>query len=162
MVDLIDSLRLEGPLVEIPRAEDLQPSPEQLMFPIHRMEDNVLLGETSLSFSLQVVRSRVQRVKGEIKEKRLSLTDVMVPLVEPLSSKSLINEASTFVAPATTDPITTLSTTFAPSGVVPPLSVPDYQVLDMELHDGDPSSTDVPCPRKDVPVAVSKLVRSFS
>ncbi|GJU56578.1 hypothetical protein Tco_1230292 [Tanacetum coccineum] len=141
MVDLIDSLCLEGPLDEIPRAEDLQPSLEQLMFPIHRTEDKVLLRETSISFSLQVVRSRVQKVRGEIKEKRLSLTDVMVPLVEPLYSKSLINEASTFAAPATADPITTLSITFAPSGVVPPLFVPDYQVLDTELHDGDPSST---------------------
>nr|GFB73418.1 hypothetical protein [Tanacetum cinerariifolium] len=31
IVDLIDSFRLEGPLAEIPRAEELQPSPEQLM-----------------------------------------------------------------------------------------------------------------------------------
>ncbi|GKB31378.1 hypothetical protein Tco_0870779, partial [Tanacetum coccineum] len=89
----------EGPLAEIPRAEDLQPSPEQLRLPIHRPEDNVVLGETSLSFSLQVVHSRVQRVKGEIMEKRLSLTDVMVPLGEPLSSRSLTGEASTFVIP---------------------------------------------------------------
>ncbi|GKE21566.1 hypothetical protein Tco_1433078, partial [Tanacetum coccineum] len=93
------------------------------MLPIHRTEDNVLLGETSLSFSLQVVHSRVQRVRGEIKEKSLLLTDVMAPLVEPLSSKSLIGKASTSVAPATAEPITTLSTTFTPSGVVPPLFV---------------------------------------
>nr|GEV83860.1 ribonuclease H-like domain-containing protein [Tanacetum cinerariifolium] len=86
IVDLMDSLRLEGPLPEIPRAEDLQPSPEQLMLPVHRTEDNVVLGETSLSFSLQVVHSRVQRMKGEIMEKRLSLMDVIAPLVEPLSS----------------------------------------------------------------------------
>nr|GEW62744.1 hypothetical protein [Tanacetum cinerariifolium]GEW62749.1 hypothetical protein [Tanacetum cinerariifolium] len=74
MVNLIYSLRLEGPLAEIPRVEDL--------------------------------------VKGEIKEKSLSLTDVTVPLAEPLSSKSLIGEASTSAAPATAGPITTLSTTF--------------------------------------------------
>ncbi|GJX64784.1 hypothetical protein Tco_0299127 [Tanacetum coccineum] len=55
-------------------------------------EDNVVLGETSISFSLQVVYSRVQRVKGEIMEKRLSLIDVMAPLAEPLSSRSLIGE----------------------------------------------------------------------
>nr|GEX61966.1 reverse transcriptase domain-containing protein [Tanacetum cinerariifolium] len=58
MVDLMDSLRLEGPLAEIPRAKDLQPSPKQLMLPIHMLEDNVVLGETSLSFSRQVVHSR--------------------------------------------------------------------------------------------------------
>ncbi|GKE30508.1 hypothetical protein Tco_1445892 [Tanacetum coccineum] len=141
MVDLMDSLHFEGPLAEIPEAEDLQSSPKQLILPIHRTEDNVFLGETSLSFSLQVVHSWVQRFRGEIKEKSLSLTDVMVPLVEPLSSKSLIGDASTFTAPATAGPITTLSTTFVPSDVVPPLSVPDYRVLDTEPHDGDPSST---------------------
>ncbi|GJZ43242.1 hypothetical protein Tco_0590497 [Tanacetum coccineum] len=141
MVDLMDSLHLEGPLAEIPRAKDLQPSPEQLMLPIHRPEDNVVLGETSLSFSLQVVYSRVQKVRGEIKEKRLSLTDVMVPLAKPLSSKSLIGEASTSAALATAEPITTLSTTSASSGVVPPLSVSDYQVLDAEPHDEDPPAT---------------------
>ncbi|GKF86247.1 hypothetical protein Tco_0254074, partial [Tanacetum coccineum] len=92
------------------------------MLPIHREENNVVLGETSLSFSLQVVHSRVQRVKGEIKEKHLSLTDVMVPLVEPLSSKSLTGEASTSAIPATAEPITTLSITFASFGVVHPLS----------------------------------------
>ncbi|GJW82411.1 hypothetical protein Tco_0260316 [Tanacetum coccineum] len=55
MADLIDSLRLEGPLAEIPGAEDLQTSLEQLMLLIHRMEENVLLEETSISFSLQVI-----------------------------------------------------------------------------------------------------------
>ncbi|GJX57045.1 hypothetical protein Tco_0286942 [Tanacetum coccineum] len=113
----MDSLRLKGPLAEILGAEDLQPSPAQLMLPIHRPEDDVVRGETSLSFSLQVVHSRVQRVRGEIKEKRLSLTDAMVPLVEPLSSKSLTSEASTSATPATSEPITTLSMTFASSNV---------------------------------------------
>nr|GEX85358.1 hypothetical protein [Tanacetum cinerariifolium] len=103
-----------------------------------RVEDNVVLGETSLSFSLQVVHSRVQRVRRGIMKKRLSLTDVMVPLAEPLSSKSLIGEASTYIIPATAKPITTLSTTFVSSIVVPPLSVSDYQVLDAEPHDEDP------------------------
>ncbi|GJV35817.1 hypothetical protein Tco_1408294, partial [Tanacetum coccineum] len=62
MVDLMDSLRLEGPLAEILGAKELQPSLEQLMLPIHREEDDVVLGETSLSFSLQVVHSQVQRI----------------------------------------------------------------------------------------------------
>ncbi|GJS74438.1 hypothetical protein Tco_0707279 [Tanacetum coccineum] len=108
------------------------------MLPIHRPEDNVVLGETSISSSLQVVHSRVQRVKREIKEKCLSLTDVMIPLAEPLSSKSLTGEASTFAALVMPEPITTLSTTFASSDVVPPLSISNDQVLDTETHDEDP------------------------
>ncbi|GKD27628.1 hypothetical protein Tco_1233842, partial [Tanacetum coccineum] len=55
-------------------------------------------------------------------------------LAEPLSSQSLIGEASTSVIPTTAELVTTLSTTFASSGVVPPLSVSDYQVSDAEPH----------------------------
>ncbi|GJX71019.1 hypothetical protein Tco_0308190 [Tanacetum coccineum] len=54
------------------------------------------------------------------------------------SSRSLIGEASTFAVPPTAEPVTTLSTTFASSGFVPPLSVSDYQVLDAKPHDGNP------------------------
>nr|GEV91931.1 hypothetical protein [Tanacetum cinerariifolium] len=133
MVDLMDSLHLEGPLAEIHGVKDLQPSPEQLMFPIHRPEENVVLGETSLSFSLQIVHSQVQMVRGEIKEKRLSLTDIMVPLAEPLSSKT-----STSATPATTERITTLSMTFTSSDVVHHLSFSNDQALDTEPHDEDP------------------------
>ncbi|GJT40741.1 hypothetical protein Tco_0940606 [Tanacetum coccineum] len=138
IVNLMDSLCLEGPLSEITRVEDLQPSSEQLRLPIHRPEDNVVLSETSLSSSLQVVHSRVQRVNGEIMEKRLSLTDVMAPLAEPLSSQSLIGEASTSAASTTTEPITTLSTTLASSDVIPPLATSNDQALDMEPNDEDP------------------------
>nr|GEW35172.1 hypothetical protein [Tanacetum cinerariifolium] len=95
---------LEGPLAEILRAKDLQPSPQQLRLPIHRPEDNIM-------------------------EKRLSLTDVMVPLAKPLSSRSLISEASTSAASATSKPVTTLSMTFASSDVVPPLSISNDQVF---------------------------------
>ncbi|GJX74840.1 hypothetical protein Tco_0313435 [Tanacetum coccineum] len=103
------------------------------MLPIHRSEDNIVIGETSLSSSLQVVHLRVQRFRGEVKEKRLSLMDVITPLVEPLSSKSLTGEASTSVAP-----ITTLSTTFASFDVVLPTSVVSDQVLDAKPHNEDP------------------------
>ncbi|GKB67660.1 hypothetical protein Tco_0929072 [Tanacetum coccineum] len=116
IVDLMDSLRLEGPLAKIPGAKDLQPSPEQLRLPIHRPEDNVVLGETSLSFSLQVVHSRVQRVKGEIMEKRF-----------------------TSATPVKTKPITTLSTTLASSDVIPFLDTFNDQALDTEANNEDPS-----------------------
>nr|GEX06373.1 hypothetical protein [Tanacetum cinerariifolium] len=69
----------------------------------------------------------------EVKETCLLLTDVITPLVEPLSFKSLTGEASTSAAP-----ITTLSTTFASSDAVLPTSVVNDQVLDAELHNEDP------------------------
>ncbi|GKB25093.1 hypothetical protein Tco_0864494 [Tanacetum coccineum] len=89
MADIIDLLHLEGHAAETPKASQLQPSPEQLMVPIHRLEDQVIIGETSLSFSLDVDHVSAQRIRGDITARRLSLTDVMVPLLEPLSAKSL-------------------------------------------------------------------------
>nr|GEV29742.1 hypothetical protein [Tanacetum cinerariifolium] len=71
-------------------------------------------------------------------EKSLSLTNVMVSLAEPLSSKSFIGEASTFAALVTTEPITTLSTTFASSEVVPLLLTSDDQASGVEPHDEEP------------------------
>nr|GEU58191.1 hypothetical protein [Tanacetum cinerariifolium] len=80
-----------------------------------------------------VINLRVQRFREEAKEKRLSLADVMTPFVEPLSSKSLTGEASTSDAP-----ITTLSTTFASSAIIPPSSVVSDQDLDAKPHSEDP------------------------
>nr|GEV26246.1 hypothetical protein [Tanacetum cinerariifolium] len=71
----------------------------------------------------------------EVKEKHFLLTDVITPLVEHLSSKSLTGEASTSAAP-----ITTLSMTFASSDVVLPTSVVSDQVMDAEPHNEDPSA----------------------
>nr|GEU55828.1 hypothetical protein [Tanacetum cinerariifolium] len=108
IIDLMDSLCLEGTLAEILGGENLHPSPKQLMLSIHRPKDN---------------------------EKRLLLTDVITPLVEPLSSKSLTSEAST-----STTPIFTLSTSFASFDVVLPTSVASDQFLDAKLHNEDPAA----------------------
>nr|GEU41846.1 hypothetical protein [Tanacetum cinerariifolium] len=58
--DIMNVLRLEGPLVDAPGMGDLQPDIEQLKVPIHKSEDQVVLGETSLSFALSVSHSRVE------------------------------------------------------------------------------------------------------
>nr|GEW25727.1 hypothetical protein [Tanacetum cinerariifolium] len=57
------------------------------------LEDDVVIGETSLSSSLLVVHLWAQRFMGEVKEKGLLFTNVITPLVKPLSSKSLTGEA---------------------------------------------------------------------
>nr|GEW17652.1 hypothetical protein [Tanacetum cinerariifolium] len=98
IVDLIDSLSLEGALAEIPRVEDMHPSSKQLMLPIHRPEYNVVFTKTSLSSSLEIVNLRVTSAA----------------------------------------PITTLSTTFASSVVIPPSLVVSDQVLDAKPHSKDP------------------------
>ncbi|GJX10892.1 hypothetical protein Tco_0200751 [Tanacetum coccineum] len=112
MADIMDLLRLEGPAAETSEASQLQPSPDQLMIPIHRLEDQVIIGEISLAFSLEVAYNRVQRVRGDTSTRRMSLTDSILPLVEPLSTRNLTGEASSSVD-FTTTVTTALSTTFA-------------------------------------------------
>ncbi|GJY90174.1 hypothetical protein Tco_0505370 [Tanacetum coccineum] len=135
--DLTDVVAYDpsGRLIICPAAEtleaiQLQPSPKQLMLPIHLLEDQVVIGETSLSFSLDVANARVQRLKRNDASEQLSIYDALVPLIEPISIENLVGEASTFrvLAKATT---TTLSTTFIQANTVPPVSVTDHEVSDV-------------------------------
>ncbi|GJU36165.1 hypothetical protein Tco_1184519 [Tanacetum coccineum] len=66
IIDIIDLLHLEGSATETLKGLLLQPSPEQLMVPIHRLEDQVVIREISLSDSLEVAHNRVQRLKGDV------------------------------------------------------------------------------------------------
>ncbi|GJW70791.1 hypothetical protein Tco_0127708 [Tanacetum coccineum] len=90
MSDLMDLLCLEGPAAEAPEAEQLQPSPDQLMLPIHRLEDQMVIGETSLSFSLDLAYARVWKLKESAASRQLSIADALVPIVVPLSAENLI------------------------------------------------------------------------
>ncbi|GJW25241.1 hypothetical protein Tco_0039052 [Tanacetum coccineum] len=141
VTDIMGLLNLEGPAAETPEAEQLQPSPEQIMLHIHCPEDQVVNGETSLSFSLDVVYSCVRRIHGDVASQRLSISEVMIPLIEPLSAENLVGEASTLGVPALIT-TTALSTTFVQTGSVPLVSVTDYEVS------GAGPSTGVPSPPK--------------
>nr|GFA61960.1 hypothetical protein [Tanacetum cinerariifolium] len=56
---IMDSLRLKGPSAETLEVSRLQHADEQLLLPIHQKEDNAVIGETSLSESLNVVYDHV-------------------------------------------------------------------------------------------------------
>ncbi|GKG35524.1 hypothetical protein Tco_0440678, partial [Tanacetum coccineum] len=47
------------------------------------------MGATPVSFSLDVSRNRVQKIKDNIANHRSALRDVFVSIVEPLSSVAL-------------------------------------------------------------------------
>ncbi|GKA62296.1 hypothetical protein Tco_0761815 [Tanacetum coccineum] len=121
MSDLMDLLRLEGPVAETPEASQLQPSLDQLMLPIYRLED--------------------QRLVGNAASRQLSISDALVPLIEPLSAENLVGEASTFGVPVTAT-TTALSTTFIQASTIPSVPVTDHEVL------GVGPSTEVPSPSK--------------
>ncbi|GJR31760.1 hypothetical protein Tco_1107992 [Tanacetum coccineum] len=139
--DIMGLLCLEGPGAETPEADQLQPSHEQLMHPIHQIEDLVVIRETLLSFCLDVVHALVQRIRGYAKSRRMSLSNAIIPLIEPLSAENLVGEASTSGVSATAT-TTALSTTFVQVSTVPPISMVDYEVLSTG------PSTIVPSPSK--------------
>ncbi|GJY43374.1 hypothetical protein Tco_0431587 [Tanacetum coccineum] len=130
---IMNLLRLESPLVDAPGMSDLQPDVDQLMVPIHRSEDQAVLGSTSLLFALSVSRDRVERIRKNITEHRSALTGVYVPLVEPLSVQNLTGAAGTSdVLPSAVATTTALSTTFAYASIVLSVSVDDYIISDEE------------------------------
>nr|GEW30042.1 hypothetical protein [Tanacetum cinerariifolium] len=128
--DIMNLLRLEGPLADAPGMNDLQPNVDQLMLPVHRSKDQVVLGETSLSFALSVTHSRVERIRENVTAKRSTLIGVWTPLVNPLSVENLVGEAGTSDSlPTTIATTTALSTTFASASSVPPITIEDYEIV---------------------------------
>ncbi|GJX82373.1 hypothetical protein Tco_0331854 [Tanacetum coccineum] len=96
------------------------------MVPIHHSLDQTVVGATSLSFSLDVSRNRVQKIKDNIANHRSALHDVFVSIVEPLSSVALEGTEGNFgTVPETT---MALSVTFAPVSSIPPISMDDYEI----------------------------------
>ncbi|GKE80905.1 hypothetical protein Tco_1550905 [Tanacetum coccineum] len=74
-----------------------------------------------------VANARVQRLKRNVASQHLSISDALVPLIEPLSAKNLVGEVSTSGVPATAT-TTTLSTPFIQASTVPPVPVTDHEV----------------------------------
>nr|GEV98572.1 hypothetical protein [Tanacetum cinerariifolium] len=108
--NIMNVLCLEGAFADAPGMNDSQPNIEQLKVPIHRSEDQVVLGETSLSFALSVSHSREERIKKNITAQRV------VP-----------------VASVTT---TALSITFASASFIPPISTNDYEIVGVDGQEG--------------------------
>ncbi|GKB05323.1 hypothetical protein Tco_0833518 [Tanacetum coccineum] len=70
--------------------------------------------------------------RGDAASRHLSLSNVMVPLIEPLSAENLISEASMLGVPAAVAATTALSTTFVQANSVLPILASDHEVVDTE------------------------------
>ncbi|GJT36780.1 hypothetical protein Tco_0936645, partial [Tanacetum coccineum] len=107
---------------------------KQLLLPSNRKEDNAVIEEISLSDSLIVVHDHVQKVKECALSHRLSISEAMGPLVDPLSSENLVGETSTSGVPAaaTTTTVVSILVTATKVTFILPISVADYEVLDAE------------------------------
>ncbi|GKE33546.1 hypothetical protein Tco_1452868, partial [Tanacetum coccineum] len=82
---LINILRLEDTLAERLGLTGLQPHVDQLMVPIHHSLDQVVVGASALSLSLDVSSSCIRKIKENIANHRSTLCDVFFPLAKPLS-----------------------------------------------------------------------------
>ncbi|GJT83557.1 hypothetical protein Tco_1057899 [Tanacetum coccineum] len=92
---------------------------------VETVQDEQVKALSDRGFSAAALNLRVQRLKGGDAVCRLSVTDVMVLLLEPLSVRSLTGEAITSMVPSTTV-TTALSTTFVQASTIPP--VPSTEV----------------------------------
>nr|GEV34573.1 hypothetical protein [Tanacetum cinerariifolium] len=93
----------EGPLVDAPGMSDLHPEVEFLWLPIHRSNDQVVLGKTSLSFAVIVSHSHAKQIRADIAAKRSALM-------------------------ASIEATTALPTTFASASFIPPIIIEDYEI----------------------------------
>ncbi|GJY41519.1 hypothetical protein Tco_0428789 [Tanacetum coccineum] len=82
--DYTSALQRLRPLADAPGMSDLQPNIEQLKLPIHRPEDQVILGETSLLVALDVTHSCVERIRENVAAQWSTLIGFWTALVDPL------------------------------------------------------------------------------
>nr|GEU93595.1 hypothetical protein [Tanacetum cinerariifolium] len=139
--DVMDLLHLKGPLADAPGMNELQPNIKQLKLPIHRPEDQVILGETFLLVALDVTYSRVERIMENVTAQWSALISVWTPLVDPLSVENLVGAAGTsdsmLVSAATT---TALSVTFSFASIVLPITIKDYEIIGTDGLEDDQGS----------------------
>ncbi|GJR91667.1 hypothetical protein Tco_0215678 [Tanacetum coccineum] len=139
MADIMDRLRSESPTIETSEARPPQPSLDELMIPIHQLKDQK--GATVC---------------------RLSLTDSIRPLVEPLSSRVLTGEASSSAIVTVT---TALATTFAQTCPIPARPstevLPSFKII-LEEEELDTTPEHALAPSKLIPKSSLFLIISTS
>nr|GFA05527.1 hypothetical protein [Tanacetum cinerariifolium]GFA77497.1 hypothetical protein [Tanacetum cinerariifolium] len=91
------------------------------------------------------------------------ISDAMGALVNPLSSKNLIGEASTSEVPATAAATTTTlftSVTAASANSIPPILVADYDVLDAGILGEVPYSSKIVFEKETLETTPKRLTTS--
>nr|GEZ76711.1 hypothetical protein [Tanacetum cinerariifolium] len=108
-------LRLEHPVAEKIRLNELQLNVDRLMVPIHSSSDKVVIGATALSLALDASSSTVRQIRENIANHMSVLHDVFVSLSEPFSTSALTGvegTSGTVPATATTTALLTVKTFF--------------------------------------------------
>nr|GEW31045.1 hypothetical protein [Tanacetum cinerariifolium] len=127
---LLDFIMVRCPLAEKLRLNELQPNVDQLMVPIHHSLDQVDVGATAMSLSLDVSSACIRKIRKNIANQRSALRDVFVYLAEPYSAAVLTGTEGTSDTTAVTAGTTmVLSTTFASASTIAPISIDNYEVM---------------------------------
>nr|GEW22375.1 hypothetical protein [Tanacetum cinerariifolium] len=89
IMDVTNFLRLDDSVAEALGLTDFHLDENQLMVPIPRKEDQVVLGAQALSVSLSISETRVRKMKENLAEHWPILKDVFVLVEYPLSVEAL-------------------------------------------------------------------------
>nr|GEU73308.1 hypothetical protein [Tanacetum cinerariifolium] len=131
---IMNLLRLKDTLAKKLGLVESQPYVDQLMVPIYYSPDQRVVGASTLSLSLDVSSSRVQKIKENIANHVSALHGVFVPLCKPLSAMALVGmEGTSGVGPDTT---TALSVTSISASTISPISIDDYEIAHTEGGEG--------------------------
>ncbi|GJU40272.1 hypothetical protein Tco_1193229 [Tanacetum coccineum] len=144
-LDVMDLLCLDDVVAEVLGMTGLQPDVSQLMVPVCRKQDQVVVGSQTLSVALDICHGRVRKMERNLTERLPILKDVFTSIDHPLSVEALTALPETFIEPPFATPATNVLSTV----VIRPtpdsfLSVEDYE--NPHLADAVPGGV-VPEPR---------------
>nr|GEW97112.1 hypothetical protein [Tanacetum cinerariifolium] len=130
LIDQVSAMEPVRSLAEAPKAEQLQPSLDQLMLCIHQLEDQVVIGESSLYFSLDLAYASVQKLKENVASQRrtaLSTTFVKAGSISPMThaeappSSIVFEKEELDTMPEHTLPSAKLFALFCMAGLIAPV-----------------------------------------
>ncbi|GJT86393.1 hypothetical protein Tco_1068110 [Tanacetum coccineum] len=127
-LDVMDLLRSDDVVAEVLGMTGLQPDVSQLMVPVCRKQDQVVVGSQTLSVALDICHGRVRKMERNLTERLPILKDVFTSIDHPLSVEALTALLETFIEP----PVATPTTNVLSTVVIRPtpdsfLSVEDYK-----------------------------------
>ncbi|GKC43684.1 hypothetical protein Tco_1061406 [Tanacetum coccineum] len=88
------------------RMTGLQPDVSQLMVPVCRKQDQVVVGSQTLSVALDICHGRVRKMERNLTERLPILKDVFTSIDHPLSVEALTALPETFIKPPVATPAT--------------------------------------------------------
>ncbi|GJS16736.1 hypothetical protein Tco_0411208 [Tanacetum coccineum] len=124
----MDLLRLDDAVAEVLGMTGLHPDVSQLMVPVCRKQDQVVVGSQTLSVALDICHGRVRKIERNLTGRLPILKDIFTSIDHPLSIEALTVLPETFIGPPVAAPATNVLSTV----VIRPipdsfLSVEDYE-----------------------------------